>query len=226
VVLTAPEPAALTPSLEATPHLEQERQVLDHLWQPRLERAAYESERVARHSRLVEPEHRLLARQLAKDWEDKFTAQRHLQEEYERFVQAQPRPLSGTERDAIEPLAHNIPALWQAPTTTMAERQEIVRQIIQRVMVAGEGTSERFQSTIAWVGGGTTTRLTTRPISRLEHLSDYPRLCEWVRTQAHAGSNTVQITACLAQEGFRSPKQAKPFGRQSVAELMQRLAVH
>jgi hypothetical protein len=51
-VLTALEPAALTMSLEATTHLEQERQVLDRLWQQRLEGAA----------------------------------QRHLQEEYERFV--------------------------------------------------------------------------------------------------------------------------------------------
>jgi hypothetical protein len=36
----------------------------------------------------------------------------------------------------------------------------------------------------------------------------------------------VQITASLAREGFRSPKQAKPFSRQSVVELMRRLAVH
>jgi DNA invertase Pin-like site-specific DNA recombinase len=225
-VLTALEPAALTLSLEATTRLEQERQALDRLWQQRLERAAYESERAARHYRLVEPEHRLVARQLAKDWEDKLTAHRHLQEEYERFVQAQPRPLSRTEREAIEQLAHNIPALWHAPTTTMAERKEIVRQVIQRVMVAGEGTSERLQVTIEWVGGGTTTGLTTRPMSRLEHLSDYPWVCERIRTLAHAGYSTAQITTCLAQEGFRSPKQAKPFGRQSVVELMRRLAVH
>jgi DNA invertase Pin-like site-specific DNA recombinase len=225
-VLTALEPAALTLSLEATTRLEQERQALDRLWQQRLERAAYESERAARHYRLVEPEHRLVARQLAKDWEDKLTAQRQLQEEYERFMQVQPQPLSAAERAAIAQLAHNIPALWHAPTTTMAERKEIIRQIIQRVMVAGEGTSERLQIMIEWVGGGTTTGLTTRPISRLDHMSDYPRLCERIRTLAHAGYSTVRITACLAQEGFRSPKQAKPFSRHSVVELMRRLAVH
>jgi hypothetical protein len=224
--LTALEPAALTLSLEATARLEQEREALDRLWQQRLERAAYESERAARHYRLVEPEHRLVARQLAQEWEAKLTAHRHLQEEYERFVQAQPQPLSAAERTAIAQLAHNIPALWHAPTTTMAERKEIVRQIIHRVMVAGEGTSERLQITIEWVGGGTTGGIITRPISRVEHLSDYPRLCERIRTLAQTGYSTVQITACLAREGFRSPKRAKPFSRQSVVELMRRLAVH
>jgi DNA invertase Pin-like site-specific DNA recombinase len=225
-VLTALEPAALTLSLEATAHLEQERQALDQLWQQRLERAAYEAERAARHYRAIEPEHRLVARQLAKDWEEKLTAYRQLQEEYERFVQAQPQALSGAEREAIAQLAHNIPALWHAATTTMAERKEIVRQIIHRVIVAGEGTSERLQITIEWVGGGVTAGIITRPISRIEHLSYYPLLCERIKTLAQAGYSTVQITACLAQEGFHSPKQAKPFSRQSVIELMRRLEGH
>ena len=225
-VLTALEPAALTLSLEATARLEQERQALDRLWQQRLERAAYESERAARHYRLVEPEHRLVARQLAREWEAKLTAQRHLQEEYERFVQAQPQSLSAAERSAIAQLAHNIPALWHAPTTTLAERKEMVRQIIHRVLVAGEGMSKRLQITIEWVGGGTTAGVITRPISRIEHLSDYPQLCARIRALAQAGYSTVQITAYLAREGFRSPKQAKPFSRPSVVELMRRLSVH
>src|SRR5215470_7941314 len=225
-VLTALAPAALTLSLEATAHREQERRDLDRLWQQRLERAAYEAERAARHYRLIEPEHRLVARQLAKEWEDKLMAHRRLQEEYERLVQTQPRSLSAAEREAIVHLAHNVPALWHATTTTMAERKEIVRQIIQRVIVADEGRSEHLQITIAWIGGGSTAGVITRPISRIEHLSDYPRLCERIRALAQAGYSTVQMTECLAQEGFHSPKQATPFSRQSVVELMRRLGVH
>jgi DNA invertase Pin-like site-specific DNA recombinase len=225
-VLTALEPAALTLSLEATAHLAQERRDLDQLWHQRLERAAYEAERAARHYRLVEPEPRLVARQLAQEWEDKLTAQRHLQEEYARFAQAQPPSLSAAERAAIVPLAHNVPALWHAPTTTTAERKEIVRQIIHRVVGAGEGLSERLQLTIEWVGGGTTAGVMTRPIRRIERLSDYPRLCERIRGLVQAGYSTGQITERLAQEGFRSPKRAKPFSRQSVVELMRRLEVH
>ena len=67
---------------------------------------------------MIEPEHRLVARQLAKDWDDKLAAQRQLQEDYERFVHTQSRVLSPVERDTIAQLAQNIPALWYAPTTT------------------------------------------------------------------------------------------------------------
>jgi hypothetical protein len=153
-VLQALEPAALSLSLEATARREQERQALERLWQQRLERAAYESERAARHYRLLEPEHRLGARQLAKDWEDKRAAQRQLQEEYERFLRSQSRVLSAAERVAIEELAQNIPALWYAPTTTVIDRKEMMRHIIKRVLVQGAGHSERLHITIEWIGGG------------------------------------------------------------------------
>jgi hypothetical protein len=206
--------------------LEQERQEVDRLWQQRLERAVYESERAARHYRLVEPEHRLVARQLAKDWEDKLAAQRQLQEDYERFLQIQSRVLSPQEREAIEELAQNIPALWHAPTTTVTDRKEMIRQIIERVIVQAEGASERLHITIEWVGGGTTAGTTTRPIRRTEHLSYYPELCERIRTLAAKGCSTVNITTCLDQEGFLSPKQDRPLDRQTVIEVMRRLGIH
>jgi hypothetical protein len=56
----------------------------------------------------------------------------------------------------------------------MAERKAIVRQIIHRVIVIGEGMSERLQMKIEWAGSGTTAGGITRPISRIEHLSDSP----------------------------------------------------
>jgi hypothetical protein len=61
-VLKALEPAALTVSLEAAAHLERERREPNRLWQQRLEWTTYEAERAARHYRLVEHEHRLVAR--------------------------------------------------------------------------------------------------------------------------------------------------------------------
>jgi hypothetical protein len=38
-------------------------------------------------------------------------------------------------------LASNVPALWSSPTTTAEERQEIVRLLIERVIVAVEGNT-------------------------------------------------------------------------------------
>src|SRR5262249_46152507 len=122
-VLTALEPAALELSLEAAQHVERERADLRRLWEQRRERAAYAADRAGRQYRLVEPENRLVARQLERDWEAKLTAQQQLEEEYQRFLRQQPRVLTTAEQEAIRRLAVRIPALWGAATTTIAERK-------------------------------------------------------------------------------------------------------
>ena len=189
-VLKALQPAALELSLEASEYLEKERDELDSMWRKRLERAAYEADRAGRHYRLIEPENRLVARQLGQEWEGKLEAQRKLQEDYRRFVAEQPRPLSAAERENIRRLAKDIPALWHSPSTTTAERKEIVRQIVERVVVENEGKSERLRVSIEWVGGSETKGVVIRPVSKMEYLSYYPRMCERVSDLVGQGLST------------------------------------
>ena len=122
-VLEAVQPAALELSMEAAKHLQGEMDALGKAWRQRLERAMYETELAARQYRLVEPENRLVVRQLERAWEEKLTTQKALQEEHDRFEQAQPRVLSEAERLAIRTLAADIPALWNSSTTTDADRK-------------------------------------------------------------------------------------------------------
>jgi DNA invertase Pin-like site-specific DNA recombinase len=224
-VLRALEPAALELSLEASEHLEKEREELDGLWHKRLERASYEADRAGRHYRLLEPENRLVARQLAREWEEKLEALRKLEEDYRRFLTEQPRCLSAAERENIRQLAQDIPTLWHSPSTTMAERKEIVRQIVERVSVENEGKSERLHVSIEWVGGSQTKGVVIRPVSKLEYLSYYPQLCERIRELVAESLSTAEITKALYQEGMRPPKHAERFSRQAVSELLQRLGL-
>jgi hypothetical protein len=157
------------------------------LWQQRLERAAYEAERAGRQYRLAEPENRLVVRHLERAWEEHLAAQQVLEEEYHRFLHDQPRVLSDSERAAIRHLATDIPALWDAPTTTVAERKEIIRQVVARVVVDAQGSSDHVSVTVAWVGGTQTEGVLIRRVARLEQLSYYPQLCDRVRTLVAAG---------------------------------------
>jgi DNA invertase Pin-like site-specific DNA recombinase len=222
-VLDALQPVALELSLAAAGHLEQERQDLDRLWQQRLERAAYEAERAARHYRLVEPENRLVARQLAKEWETELAEEQKLQEDYKRFLHSSPRLLSAEEQALIRQLSHNLPALWAAETSTIEDKKEIIRQVIERVAVDVQGESEKVKVSITWAGGAQTQGTTTRKVATLEQLSYYPLLCERIRALAQEGLGAAQIAQCLNEEGFKPPKRHTHFGSQGVAELMRRL---
>ncbi len=223
-VLEALRPAALELSLEAAKNLQHERDDLDRLWRQRLERAEYEAERAGKQYRLVDPENRLVARQLEREWEEKLAAREKLQEEYHRFEHAQARVLSEEEREAIRALARDIPALWEAPTTTTADRKEIIRQVVDRVVIEAEGESERVGVCIEWAGGAARTEGTAiRPVARLEQLSYYQRLCERVRALSGEGLAARAIAECLNAEGHRPPKRRESFGAQGVRDLMRRL---
>jgi hypothetical protein len=224
-VLAALEPAALTLSLEAARGLETERAELDHWWQQRLERADFEAERAARHYRLLEPENRLVARQLALEWEEKLTAQQQLQADYQRFLTKQPKLLSAQEREAIARLAQDLPALWNVDSTTIAERKEIVRQLIEDMTIDIQGESERVDVTITWVGGECNQHILIRPVGKLTQLSYYPQLCQRVRDLAAQGWDVQSIAQQLNEEGYRPPKRHETFGRSGVQELLRRLGL-
>jgi hypothetical protein len=222
-VLAALEPAALDLSLEAAAHLEQERAELDRLWQQKGERARYEAERAGRQYRLVEPENRLVARQLEREWEEKLAAQLRLEEDYRRFRETQPRGLTADERAAIRQLAADIPALWHAPTTTAAERKELVRQVVQRVVVAVQGESERVAVTIAWVGGAQTAGTLVRPVARFSQLSYAAPLRAHLLQWAEEGVPTAEMARRLNAAGYRPPKRCARFTAPIVQTLLRQL---
>jgi DNA invertase Pin-like site-specific DNA recombinase len=224
-VLLALEPAALEVSLAAVERLEEERAGLLHLWQQRRERARYESERAARQYHAVEPENRLVARSLERAWEEKLAAQQRLEEDYQRFLRQQPQTLTAAERDAIRRLAADIPALWGASTTTAAERKEILRQVVEHVVVAAEGASERVRVRIVWVGGGETEGVVVRPIAELADLSYYPQLCQRLAELSDRNLSASAIADQLHADGFTPARAGVRFGPQGIRDLQKRLGL-
>jgi hypothetical protein len=134
-VLAALQPGALELSLAAADDVVRERQRLDENWRQRLERARYQAQRAERQYRAVDAENRLVARTLERQWEEALQEVRRLEEDYARFRRQQPATLTEREVDQIRALAQDLPALWQAPTTTAADRQHIIRFLVERVAV-------------------------------------------------------------------------------------------
>lgn len=225
-VLQALEPAALELSLQAAQSVEQERTELDKLWQQKLERATIEAERSGRHYRQVEPENRLVARQLGKEWEAKLATVEQVQEDYQRFLAQQPLVISDVERSAIQQLAQDIPTLWNASTTTNAHRKEIMRQLISRIVVEAQGQSEQVKLVIEWLGGFQSEQIVVRPVASFEQLSYYPQLCQQVQAFVAQGLDAATIAVQLNQLGFHPPRLQGSFSHQSTLELLRRLGLH
>lgn len=221
LTLKALEPSALDVSLEVAQDIQQQREAAEKLWRQRLERAAYEAERTSRQYHVVEPENRLVARTLEAAWEEKLRVQRDLQEQYERFLMEQPMGLSDEEQERIRRLATDVPALWQATSTTDADRKEILREVIERVVVNVEGESEWVEAKIHWAGGHQTFTRFRRPVQRMEQLSTWLELKRRIQELLEAGMSAPKIAAQLNSEGLRTA-EGKSFNEGSVRMVMVR----
>ena len=219
-VLAAVAPAALEVSMAAAAQAQAERDSLDRLWRQRIERARYAADRARRQYQLAEPENRLVVRQLEKQWEAALAEASRLETDYQRFTEQQPKTLTTAERAAIAALASDLPRVWNAPTTTMADRKELLRILIEKITVAVAGTSELVDVTITWAGGHQTTGQAVRPVARLDQLSYYPALLARVTELAAAGATTRQIAEALNTEGFRPPKRTSRYRPEQVRILL------
>jgi len=225
-VLAALEPAAVELSLAAEADLRAERQQLEAHWQQRLERARYEADRARRQHAAVEPENRLVARELERRWETALQEQRKLEEDYHRFQRQQPAELSAAQRSAILRLSQDVPQIWQAAGMRVQDRQEIVRLLVERITVDVAGESEQVEVKLQWAGGFVSEHRLIRPVSRYAQLADYPRLCERVEELRQAGCSFAQVAEHLNAEGFHPPKRTARFTGSMVGRLWSGRGLH
>jgi DNA invertase Pin-like site-specific DNA recombinase len=225
LLLAAMAPAAVEVSLAAAEQVEAQRAQVDRIWRQRLERADYAADRARRQYQLAEPENRLVVRQLEKDWEAAMAERQTLGEEYDRFLATRPRTLSAAEREQIRALAGDIPGIWHAPTTTDADRKQLIRHLVDTVRVEVVGTTERVKVQVTWAGGHRTDAEVVRPVACLAQLSYYPQLLARTRELVDAGLGSAQIGDRLNAEGFRPPKRSATFTKHVVYDLLRALGV-
>ena len=159
----------------------------------------------------AEPENRLVQRTLERRWEEALQEVRRLEEEYARFRQTQPTTLASHEVERIRELARDLPTLWGAPTTTSADRQQVIRFLVERVEVEIEGVSDRARVTVTWAGGQQTRHVLLRPVGRYEQTADFDRVMARIRELRAVGRSYSATRRLLARWGvLRAPRATRP----------------
>lgn len=219
-LLQAISPASLELSFSAANDLEVERKRLDEQWRQRVQRAAYDVELARRQYAAVDPENRLVARELERRWEEALRAHETMQAEFVRHQREAPTQLSAVEREWISALSNDLPALWRAETTTPQDRQTIARLLLERVVVSVEGDTDRVDVVLHWSGGFTSRHLLFRPVQKYAQLSNYAELVQRIDDFRTSGRTLAEIAAALNKEGFHPPKRTDRFTGEIVARFL------
>ena len=166
-----------------------------------VERARYEAELARRRFQAVDPENRLVARTLERDWEARLAEVERLERESAARPALSTRLVDPAERARILALAQDLPALWQAATTTQVERKQLLGFLIKDVCLTRAETT--IEVAIRWRTEACTVLNIPRPKRSCDARRTDPAALARFRALA-ADTSDRQIAEILNQEGFRS----------------------
>jgi hypothetical protein len=198
VFLDAMPPAQLAISLATLEQVEAQARQIERQGRLRLERVPSEADLARRRFLAVDPENRLVARPLERDWNDKLAVLATLEREYAAMPPLTAPLVSPEERQRILALAQDGPALWAAETPSHTERKQLLRCLIKDVTLTKRATT--IAVAIRWQTDACTLLDIPRPARSCDRRRTPPAVV--ARFRALAPDHTAsQMAAMLNHEG-------------------------
>jgi DNA invertase Pin-like site-specific DNA recombinase len=221
LVLEALAPDKLALALAALEALEQEHRALKRQRELHLERLRYEAQRAQRQYDAVEPENRLVARSLERRWEESLRALEKAEQEYHIWVEQERLQLTAEDRQDILSLGTDLVQVWSAASTTAADRKQIVRFLIQEVIVDQKRDQGHVWFQINWQTGAVSEHMYKRRVISYDAHADIDAIKQRVY-ELHAQQKLdADIAAALNAEGFFTTK-GQPFNSDAIWHLRKR----
>ena len=221
--LKAIKPEQLELSIEEIEKLLEEEKAADRHWQLRLEKARFEVDRARRQFDRVEPEDRLVARELERRWNEKLEEHKKLEEEYVQWQHSQRRqPLTPETLARIRELASDVRGLWEAPTTAWEDRKELLRILVQQIWLFMKRDARQVEIRIVWYGDVQTVHVIPWMGAGQPHdWKIYERIQHW----ASQGLMDREIAERLNADGLRG-RLEQPFTLRAIHEIRRRARIH
>jgi DNA invertase Pin-like site-specific DNA recombinase len=150
-VLHAIEGSAIEAALQAAEQIEQQQQALRKAFELEVEQARYEARLAARRYEAVDPEQRLVAKELEARWNvalQKVQELEHKRQESERQSPSASRPSS----QVLRSLAQDLPTVWNSPAADMRLKQRILHILMREIIVDVDENNREIVLLIHWAG--------------------------------------------------------------------------
>ena len=213
-------PPQIELALAVTREVEHQATEVDRLWKLRMERLQYEARVAERRYKAVDPDNRVVARTLETEWNEKLLEIDSSDREYQRQCESARLQMSDDDRAKVLKLASDLPALWNAPTTTITEKKNLLRTAIQAVTLHPVDVPERTTRVhLLWEGGATTELIVPRHDKHTANTTSQEVL-DIVNTLCAEGQKDLDIAASLNRRGL-ARKSGKPWDVVAVKRIRQ-----
>jgi DNA invertase Pin-like site-specific DNA recombinase len=162
--LAAVTPAQVDVALRALDAFEAERAEAQRQRQMQIQQAEYEVEISRRRYEATDPANRLVAAELEARWEQSLRERERLIQETEELERRAASPLGAAERRRVREMAADLSQVWDASTTGMEDRKELLRFLVHRVYLDGVTEVGQIQIEVEWHTGARTKVTVPRPL--------------------------------------------------------------
>ena len=197
-------PSELELSLAVDHEVAGHAEELAQQWRARREQAAYEARRAEKRYKAVDPDNRVVARTLEREWESKLRELEEVERQYAEARRTKRVELSEDDRARVRELARDLPAVWRSPVTPPADRKAMMRLVIEAIALSPIEVPRRATRVkVAWQSGTVTEIEVPRP-HRRDLFRTPPAAVERMRALAAAGRHDEEIAEILNAEGMRT----------------------
>ncbi len=202
-------PAAVELALEIRREIEARYEEADQLRCRVVERAQIEADLAQRRFMMVDPNNRLVADTLEREWNDKLRALAGAREERERAQQRDRVALDDVVRQRLTTMTTDFRKLWDDPSMPNRERKRLLAYIIEDATLVKIPAERITKIYVRFKGGKTETLTALNPKSSAQQIRTPPRLVEVVDEllDTHIYSEIADI---LNKQGHRPGGSARP----------------
>jgi DNA invertase Pin-like site-specific DNA recombinase len=174
---------------------------LERQWRSRLEQAGYAARHAERRYKAVDPDNRVVARTLEREWEQRLRELEEVQQHFEQARQHRRIELSSEDRTRIRSLARDLLSVWKATTTTPADRKAMLRLVFEAISLSPVDVPRRATRVrVQWQSRAVTELEVPRP-DRRERKRTPALVIERIRREVEGGASDDEIAARLNAEG-------------------------
>jgi DNA invertase Pin-like site-specific DNA recombinase len=205
--LAAVSPISLRVATQVLDQVEQDLIAQRRQRELQLEQARYDARLAQRQYDAVDPANRLVAGELERRWNQKLERVAQLERAYTQAEHETEWNLTSEERATIAELSQDLPAIWNAETTTEQDRKQLIRMAIESVQLDAVRQAGQIEIQIHWRSGTITDQIVKRAAPGEGSLKTPQEAVSRIHAMARE-SSYGEIAAHLNRSGLRTA-----FGR-------------
>ena len=178
------------------------------LYAQQMERARYEMDLAKRRYLRVDPDNRLIAAELERDWNQKVSEYESAKTAYEQKCEAEIRAVDEKLESALKQLVSDFPKIWNDQQTSNREKKRIASLILEDVTITSDSTN--IVLGVRFKGGSTRILELPKKGRDLYWVNMELSVISEIKSLLFLGLSNQEISDALNERGFKR-MSGKPF---------------